>query len=77
MHPVVGRAPDADPVGGGVEMDGGAVVGRGHGPGRTSPYRPTKQLCKLLLEARQPAKHPDKSKCYKCGELQDGRFVLS
>ena len=64
LAPVVwrGRAPDADPVAGGVELDGGAVEGGRHIEGVSPGQRPTQQLPELLLEARQPATQPDKSK---------------
>ena len=56
LAPVVwrGRAPDADPVAGGVELDGGAVEGGRHIEGVSPGQRPTQQLPELLLEARQP-----------------------
>ena len=60
-----GRAPDADPVAGGVELDGGAMEGGGHVVGVPPGQRPTQQLPELLLEARQPAAQPDKSKSWK------------
>ena len=60
-----GGAPDADPVAGGVELDGGAMEGGGHVVGVPPGQRPTQQLPELLLEARQPAAQPDKSKSWK------------